>query len=557
MDFSGGLNQAVVATMIKDNQASDINNCYIDNGAIVKRDGCQRFNAKALNPNKPVTSITRYYREDGTKKLIGLCGSSLYYVPDNGSTPEAITGASFTDGARLEFETYINFLYMTNQQDGMFKYDNTQVAAIGANPIAPPAAKHLLSHDERMWAANGANNRSRLWFSAAGDPTAWVTTDDYFDISSDDGDEITGLASFLEDLVVFKQNSIWIGQNTYDPQNEAMFVKRVTDAGCVAGRSIATINNRIYFLGKEGVYEFDGVAARLISEAVKDEVANINPTYKGNISAVAAGNKYYIAYTPLGSNQNTKMLVYDTMTRAWSKYDGLYAHSNNLIVLNGSDDSNEILSACSDSTGIIYKLNTGTSDDGDTGTATAGGNSTITDSSKAWTTNMWIGNKVKIVAGTGVGQERVISGNSGNELTVSQPWATQPSTDSQYLIVGKPINFLYDTGWFAMDVPESKKKMKKIWVYTEASGNYALEFTYFFDLGSTGTMIPIQLLGPGAKWNEATWGQASWGGTSIISDRRQAQGQGRYFKFRFANNGADEPITIYGVSSLMKVKRPR
>jgi len=552
-DFSGGLNQRVNATMIKDNQSPDLLNCYIDNGAIVKRSGCRRWNATALD-TKPVTSLTRYYREDGTKKLIGLCDDTLYYIPDNGGAATALTGATFTSGSRLEFSTYINNLYLCNQEDGYFKYDNSTITA----PTDAPAARWIMPHgDNRMWTANSENERSRVWFSGDSDPTSWAINDDYFEVSSDDGDEITGLSSFVDDLIIFKDNSIWVATGTYDPENELALTKRVSDAGCSAGRSIATINNRIYFLGKEGVYEFDGVAARLISEAVESTVKGINPSQRENAVGVGSDSKYYLAYAPLGSNINTEMLVYDTLARSWAKYDGKYAEAADIIALSGADDGNEVLIGTSQNTGMVYEINQGFSDDGDNGTATAGGADTLTDSTKSWATNMWAGNVVQITAGTGVGQERTIASNTGTALTVSVAWTTQPSTDSTYTIVGDAINFYYYTKWFSMSVPESKKKFKRIWVYTDASGDYNLDLTYFFDLATNGTTINIPLLGPGAKWGSAVWGQDTWGGTSMINDKLQAQGKGRYFQFKFANAGAEQPITIYGISAQMKIKRPK
>jgi hypothetical protein len=552
-DFSGGLNQRVNATMIKDNQSPDLLNCYIDQGAIVKRSGCRRWNQTAIAA-KPVTSLHRYYREDGTKKLISLCGTKLYSVPDNGGAAVELTGATFTDGKRLEFSTYINNLYMTNVDDGYFKYDNATITA----PVTAPAAKWIVPHgDNRMWAANSDNERSRVWFCADSDPSTWAINDDFFDVSSDDGDSINGLVGFMEDLLIFKDNSIWVAQGTYDPVNELTLTKRVTDAGCVAGRSLVTINNRVYFLGKEGIYEFDGVAARIISEPIEDIIRNINPSQKQYACAVGADSKYYLSYASLGSSINTEMLVYDTLARSWVKFNGKYAEAAEMLVLSGADDGNEVLVGTSQDTGMIYELNVGNSDDGDSGTATSGGASTLTQSTKAWATNMWAGNTLQITAGTGGGQTRTIASNTATELTVSVPWVTQPDNTSVYTVVGDAIDFYYYTKHFSLDVPESRKKFKKIWVYADAGGDYNLTLTYFFDLATTGTNMTVSLLGPGAKWGSAVWGTDSWGGTSMINERQQAQGKGRYFQFRFANSGAEQPVTVYGLSTQMKVKRPK
>lgn len=69
-----------------------------------------------------------------------------------------------------------------------------------------------------------------------------------------------------------------------------------------------------------------------------------------------------------------------------------------------------------------------------TGTATAGGASTLTDSGESWTTNEHAGRLVAIVAGTGAGQVRSISSNTATVLTVGSAWGTQPDGTSEYAI---------------------------------------------------------------------------------------------------------------------------
>lgn len=80
-----------------------------------------------------------------------------------------------------------------------------------------------------------------------------------------------------------------------------------------------------------------------------------------------------------------------------------------------------------------------------TGTATAGAASTITNSAKTWTTNQWTNYQIRIVSGTGAGQIRTISSNTGTVITVSVAWTTQPDATSVYSIEGND-DFLYYIG---------------------------------------------------------------------------------------------------------------
>jgi hypothetical protein len=71
----------------------------------------------------------------------------------------------------------------------------------------------------------------------------------------------------------------------------------------------------------------------------------------------------------------------------------------------------------------------------DSGTATAGGASTLTDSGKSWTVNGYAGQVVKLTGGTGSGQVRNITSNTATQLTVTEAWATNPDATTTYTIV--------------------------------------------------------------------------------------------------------------------------
>jgi hypothetical protein len=81
-----------------------------------------------------------------------------------------------------------------------------------------------------------------------------------------------------------------------------------------------------------------------------------------------------------------------------------------------------------------------------TGTATAGGATTLTNSGKNWATNQWANScQVRITGGTGAGQIRIIASNTATVLTVSAAWTTNPDATSTYSIEGND-DYLYYMG---------------------------------------------------------------------------------------------------------------
>lgn len=78
---------------------------------------------------------------------------------------------------------------------------------------------------------------------------------------------------------------------------------------------------------------------------------------------------------------------------------------------------------------------------GERGRATAGGNNTLTDTNMgadtAWANDQWNGWYIKIFAGTGRGQWRLISDTSAaGVITVSESWDINPNNTSDYVIYG-------------------------------------------------------------------------------------------------------------------------
>lgn len=80
-----------------------------------------------------------------------------------------------------------------------------------------------------------------------------------------------------------------------------------------------------------------------------------------------------------------------------------------------------------------------------TGTATSATANTLSNSAKNWATNQWTNSQVRITSGTGAGQIRTISSNTGTQLTVSANWTTTPDATSGYSIEGND-DYLYVTG---------------------------------------------------------------------------------------------------------------
>lgn len=141
-----------------------------------------------------------------------------------------------------------------------------------------------------------------------------------------------------------------------------------------------------------------------------------------------------------------------------------------------------------------------------TGTATSATSTTLVNSAKTWTANQWTNYQIRITAGTGIGQVRTVSSNTGTTLTVPA-WTVTPDATSVYAIEGND-DFVY------------------------LLGNNAVTMYRFSISGNTWTVMAptvaragASIAGMSANWAGKT-GDVNWADESNIKD-------GRYiFSFR-------------------------
>ncbi len=106
----------------------------------------------------------------------------------------------------------------------------------------------------------------------------------------------------------------------------------------------------------------------------------------------------------------------------------------------------------------------------DDGTATSGGDTTLTDTSKSWESSEWAGGMAQITGGTGAGQAREISGNTATEVTVTEAWETNPDNTSQYHLEGPNTGRYEDYGYVRVyckrphEYCEPPAKCRELWV---------------------------------------------------------------------------------------------
>ena len=357
---NGGLNDKISPLIIKDNEASDIQNItFTVGGAIQKRNGYASDNDVILAGTP--TGLFQYIQNDGTEFFMATAGDKIYKMDSlDGAFDDITGGATIASSSTTLFDFTIasNSVYCTNQTNPVISWAGSgTVSAV----TAAPQGKWIEYHQNIVFIANQSSFPSRLQFSNVLDPGTWTSTD-WIDVGKGDGSGINGLAVLLDTLYIFKENAIYRLSGTN--RDDFVLARMVTDVGCTSGHSIQVINNRIIFQARDGIYVYDGgINVRKISDRIEDTLDGLLATR--NQFSVSSNFKrlkqYWLSVTSETGTRHNLILVYDYFNDAWTKYTGIDA--NAMTILNDGDDVEQLYTG-SATTQVVYKQDSGTSDDG-------------------------------------------------------------------------------------------------------------------------------------------------------------------------------------------------
>jgi hypothetical protein len=178
---------------------------------------------------------------------------------------------------------------------------------------------------------------------------------------------------------------------------------------------------------------------RLLTGAEIRVVSGTGVGYIGTVSSNTIGVNSVITVTPANG------VAFDTTTtfQIFSGSVWLFNGSTTAPGLSVYDKATNAWTAKSvtgiaTSFGTIGQLISTGSKEGsmESGTASAGSSTTTLITGKTWGTNAWANYQLRIIAGTGAGQVRLVASNTSNILTISVAWTITPDATSTYSIEG-------------------------------------------------------------------------------------------------------------------------
>lgn len=199
----------------------------------------------------------------------------------------------------------------------------TWATVSGGTNVSPPHGKFLTIHKDRLFIANDPSGvesgKSTLYWSSSLNPDYFDTASDYEVIRPDDGDQITGLLSILSQLYITKENS-WTKFYTDSATTTEWTLSSLwSTVGCVAPYSLVSTPIGAIFLGRYGLYSFNGQTPELISDSITDKIRDILATNLNEVVGAYHDNQYLIAYTSTssGSGFNDRVGVLDIVRKSY------------------------------------------------------------------------------------------------------------------------------------------------------------------------------------------------------------------------------------------------
>ncbi len=259
---------------------------------------------------------------DGTAKCYAGTATGLFEL--SGTTwTDRDGGASLTSGVNWRFATLGNVTYASNIYNKILKATTAEFSSV----TEAPKAALLATSFGFLIAANyddGTATPDGVYWSAqfnADDWTADVATQCGFTRLLDTPGEITALRTINEQVVAYKQRSMYLG--VYQGQGPYFWVYRLlsADIGAVSQESVVDVGYAHFFVGYNDLWMFNGSVPQSIGAGVREWF--FRDVDRANLSKIQGlydrdhGLVYWFYPVPGGAGALTKFIVYNVMTQRW------------------------------------------------------------------------------------------------------------------------------------------------------------------------------------------------------------------------------------------------
>ncbi len=182
--------------------------------------------------------------------------------------------------------------------------------------------KYIEVNQNIMFATGFSAAPSDVRYSEVGEPETYLD-DSVFEVRTNDGDRNTGAKAFNDQYYVMKEKSFHklIGNSADNFQ----LVEMSTEYGCLSNKTILQVKQKLYWLDRKGILEFNGASFDIVSTEVEGMFRRMNITAaKEKACAVhhLYRNQIWFGIPVDNSTVNNITIVYDYLVEAWTFFEG-------------------------------------------------------------------------------------------------------------------------------------------------------------------------------------------------------------------------------------------
>lgn len=388
--FGKGINQAVDSTLIQTYEACDAQNFEISEGTIRKKKDDKLYDSS----QNALIGMRRVIRQN----MMALSNDNiikLFATAHNGSTAamykmntnshgwdKVLDFSNFAGAAYVDHICYqingMDVMIFTNGTDPVKLYDGSTFRNLkyyGKTGTVPsgddntaPLGKFIELFKNRVFISGDEGFTNSIYFSTKLDPDDWTvpgteeannTKGGVINIPTWDSGLIIGMRALYDDLLIFKNTAVF---KLSGDTPEDFVMQKIFDSseGYIVDQSIRSLDNMAFWATSQGIYSYDGVEVRCISDPVKGFYNTINYAYIKNAVAEMYDNKYILAVSTGASAVNNKVIEYNIPTKAFMIYDPTAIDITSFMRIVADKVRQEKLLYSTGASGKIYEWKAGT-----------------------------------------------------------------------------------------------------------------------------------------------------------------------------------------------------
>lgn len=338
---------------------------------------------------------------------------------------------NFSSDGNADAETYYFVAEIPNNADDFYIDDNPD-SGLGSQapsqlesiPFPALGCRYLGSYKDCLFVDGGRDDDLTLYYSHPAKPDQFAALN-FITLSHRQGGGLTGLFSYFNHLLVFREYSIDIIRGSYPNFAATNLVQYV---GTRATNTIVGVEGQgILFLSYDGIYsininlDYGNPTVQNVTPHLRDTFERINKDAIAKATAVySKKRREYIVHFPVdGSPINNLALVYHTDKVTWSMREGIPAGP---MIVNATGD-------------VMFGMNDGS----------------------------------------------VSPNNEHGIMVLSRKRAAGSAIVNDVMTDNVPLTSIMRSAWLDMGDPSTKKKIHSVYLFIATGGDQDISLNYYMD----------------------------------------------------------------------------